>query len=71
MPILMPRRSFTLARRSVVMNKTHRSDAWGYAVDEQDWISERARDLMDSGMNWLSARNQAAREWCNGGRHEE
>lgn len=47
------------------------TDQWGYAVDEQDWVSERARDLMDNGVNWLSARNQAAREWCNGGRHEE
>lgn len=47
------------------------TDQWNYAVDEQEWVSERTRDLMDSGMNWLSARNQAAREWCNGGRYEE
>jgi hypothetical protein len=46
------------------------TDQWGYAVDEQEWVSERARDLMDNGMNWLSARNQAAREWCNGGPYD-
>lgn len=47
------------------------TDQRGYAIDEQEWVSERARDLMDSGMNWVSARNQAAREWCNGGHYEE
>lgn len=47
------------------------TDQWGYGVDEQEWVSERARDLMDNGMSWLSARNQAAREWCNGGKNEE
>lgn len=47
------------------------TDQWDYAADEQEWVSERARDLMDGGMNWLSARNQAAREWCNGGQYEE
>lgn len=46
-------------------------DQWGWAVDEQEWIDERARALIDQGVNWLSARNQASREWCNGGRYEE
>lgn len=53
------------------MNRLYRVDSYGYAVEEEEWISDRARDLMDSGMNWLSARNQAAREWCNGGQYEE
>lgn len=47
------------------------TDQWGYVVDEQEWVSDRARDLMDEGMNWLSARNQAVREWFDGGKSED